>query len=438
MQSWKQQLAVQIGRNIRERRKLLGLTQSDLAAGLFSVQSVSLIERGKLKVSSDTLAIIAERLQCQEHDLRQMNDLYEDWLDEMLQQALRHQENGEIDSAIETHHTLYSEALAKNNTKYLLESSSHLCMLYNQTAKYSLSIEWGQQALQFLDPQRDLDQYLHIINQIGNSYYSLGKMWEAYDLLREAENFVTPTPNSSIQAGRLLYNLAIIKQMLRNWEGCIWYCERALQILDHKDMTVLVGSTHMMLGTAYKNQSRFEKATYHLERSIRILSQISDLRPVARCWNNLGELQMKMGQLEKARESFLRSLKLKRQAKDFETLQNTLRSLAALSKKQDRLEDAHHFLRECLERAEQLDDKLQLAKTWRILGELALLEGNDAEFVMYYKKAIEQFERLQFSTELAEVAEQLGDYYLEQGEESLAISYLRIATVHYRKLLKQS
>ena len=438
MQAWKQQQAVQIGRNIREHRKLLGMTQSELAQGLFSVQSVSLIERGKLKVSNETLAILAERLQCQVAELCEMNDLHEGWLDEMLQQALRYQENGDIDQAIEAHHTLYSEALTKNNTKYLLESSSHLCALYIQAAKYSLSIEWGQQALQYLDPHRNLDEYLNLSNQIGRSYYLQGKMWEAYDLLREAESFVNPTLHSSIQAGRLFYSIAIIKQMLKNWEGCIWYCERALQILDQKNMTNIVGSTHMMLGIAYKHQNRFEKSFYHLDRSIRILAQITDQRYVARCWHNMGELQMKMKEPEKARESFLRSLKFKRQSKDFGSMLNTFLSLADLSMKQNQLEDAHHYLRECLEQAQQLENKLQLAMTWRYLGELALLEGNEAEFVMYYKRAIDQFERLEFSTELAESAEKLGDYYLEQGEELLAIPYLRIATLHYRKLLKQS
>ena len=438
MRAWKQQQAVQVGRNIRERRKLLGLTQSELAAGLFSVQSMSLMERGKLNVSNETLAILAERLQCQEQELLIMHDLHEDWLDEILQQALHLQENRAPDQAIELLHTLYSEALARNNTKYLLESSYHLSTLYKRAARHHLAIEWGQEALKFLEPQQDLDKYLNISNLIGNSYYQLGKMWEAYDLLREAESFVSPTLNSSLQAGRLFYTLAIIKQMHKNWEGCIWYSERALQILNQKDMPSLVGSTHMMLGTAFKNQDRFDKAAYHLDRAIRILSQITDLRPVARCWHNQGEMELKRGHLDKARKSFLRSLKLKRQAKDFETLQNTLRALAKVSMLENRLSDAHHFLRECLDRAEQLDNKLQLATTWRIFGDLALLEGNHEQFVSYYKRALEQFERLEFSTELAETAEKLGDYYLEQGEELLAIPYLRTATIHYRKLLRQS
>ncbi|MGZ4032667.1 MAG: helix-turn-helix domain-containing protein [Tumebacillaceae bacterium] len=439
MQVWKQQKASQIGRNIRDRRKTLGLAQADLAKGLLSVQSISLIERGKLNITSQMLSILAERLQCQVDDLLQtQEDLQEGWLEDLLQSALRAKESNHVSEAIEIFHALYTESFAKNITKYLQESTYHLCLLYQATAKYSVSTDWGHEAMRRHDPHLHLDRVLQLYITLGHNSYEQGKMWESFDLLREAEKLVDAQQNHSEQAGRLYSSMAIIKQMLQNWEGCIWYCERALQIFEMNDMVIYVGRTLMMMGTAYKNQGQYDRAHQHIERAIRILSQTSDGITHARAIHNLGELEWKMDQFEKARKSFLRSFKLKRQTNDHGTIQNTLRALARLSIKQGRLDEARHFLNDCLSRAELLDNPLQLAITWRHLGDLALEEQNEEEFIHQYKKAIDAFEKLDFSIEIAETAEKLGEFYLQKGRERLAIPYLQAANRHYRKLLRKS
>ncbi|PWK14417.1 helix-turn-helix transcriptional regulator [Tumebacillus permanentifrigoris] len=441
MQAWKHRQAVQIGRNIRERRKELGLTQGDLARELFSVQSISLIERGKLKVTPETLAALSERLQCSVDDLLVMHDLQEDWLDELLQLVLRYQATNQLHEATESAHTLYTESLAKNNTKYLQESTYYLCFLYNSTSKYNVSNEWGRELLALhaeVPNHMHLDRILNIYTTLGNNYYMLGKTWDAYDLLREAEKLVEESHDTSEQAGKLYYHLAIIKQLLRNWEGCIWYCERSLPIFEQHDMIINIGKTQMMLGNAYMNQNRNDKAQYHLERSIRILSQTSDVVSLARCYHNLGELELRMKQYDKARKSYNRSIKLKRQVKDIDGIQNTLRMLAKISIHDGLLDEARAYLDEALLRAQEMDNALQIAHTWRHLGDLAQIAGQEDDFTGFYKKAIEQYDRLGCSTELAESAEKLGEYFLEKGRGPLAIPYLQKALRNYRKLFNNA
>lgn len=440
MQAIKQRQAVQIGHNIRERRKELGLTQGDLAKDLFSVQSISLIERGKLKVSPEKLATLAERLHCSVDDLLIMHDLQEDWLDELLQLVLQRYSSNQLQEAFEAAHTLYTEALARNSTLYLLEGAYHLCLLYNSTGKYNVSTEWGRETLSLhaeYSNHLHLDRVLLIYTTLGNNYYMVGKMWDAYDLLREAELLVDPIQYTSEQAGRLYYNMAIIKQMLRNWEGCIWYCERSLPIFEQHDMIISIGRTQMMLGNAYMNQGRYEKAHFHLDRSIRILGQTSDVKMLARCYHNLGELELRMEQYEKARKSYQRSLKLKRQYKD-DSIQNTLRMLAKVSIQEGQLDEAKQFLDEALHRAMDAKSDLQTAHTWRHLGDLALSEAREDDFLALYKKAIDLYERLGCSTELAESAEKLGAFYLDKGKGPLATPYLQKALQNYRKLFNNA
>jgi tetratricopeptide (TPR) repeat protein len=440
VQAWKQRQAVQIGRNIRDRRKALGLTQGDLAKDLFSIQSISLIERGKLKVSPETLAALSQRLQCSVDDLLVMHDLQEDWLDELLQLVLQHRSLNQLHDATEAAHTLYSESLAKNNAKYLQESTYYLCFLYNSSGKYNVSTDWGRETLQLHAQDSNhlhLERILNIYTTLGNNFYMLGKTWDAYDLLREAEKLVEEAQDTSEQAGRLYYHLAIIKQLLRNWEGCIWYCERSLPIFEQHDMIINIGKTQMMLGNSYMNQNRNDKALYHLERSIRILSQTSDVVSLARCYHNLGELEIRMGQYDKARKSYNRSIKLKRQVKDFEGLQNSLRMLAKVSIHEGQLDEAKQYLDEALQRAQEMENALQIAHTWRHLGDFAQIAGQEDDFTGYYKKAIEQYDKLGCSTELAESAEKLGEYFLEKGRGPLAIPYLQKALRNYRKLFNK-
>src|ERR1700688_80205 len=55
-------IATTVGRNIREVRTTLGLTQAQLAAPEFSISYVSAIERGKIRPSLKALSILAKRL----------------------------------------------------------------------------------------------------------------------------------------------------------------------------------------------------------------------------------------------------------------------------------------------------------------------------------------------------------------------------------------
>lgn len=438
MDAWKKRQAVQLGQNIRERRKQLGISQTSLAEGICSTQTVSLIERGKLNVSPETLATFAERLQCDVDDLLRLNDLQDDWLDELSQTALQHDEKHQYSEALEAFHTLYTESLAKGSTKYLRTSTYHLCLLYNKTGKYTVSNEWGREALRLLDPAQHLDLTLTTYNTLGRNYIQSGKMWEAFDLFREGEKLIDQYEFPIEQAGVIFYNIAGMKQLFRNWAGCIWYCERALKIFEENDSIIKVGGLHMMIGTSYSNQGRFEKARHHYERSIRILSQTADQLSLARAYQNLGVLEKEMGQIESARKNFLRSLKLKRQVKDFNTIPSTLRTLAQLSVKEKKLEEARHYLQEAKKVAEQLKQSLQLAQTLKQMGDLALESGDEEQFISLYKQAIDYLDKLKFSSDLAEASEKLGEFYVGKGMENLAIPYLLKATEHYRKLLKQS
>lgn len=439
MRVWNQPRAVQIGQNIREKRKSLGLSQSVLAQGLFSVQTMSLIERGKLGANENTLEVLAERLNCPVDDLLVMkHDLQEDWLRDLLETARRFQTAGRREKAIEVLHTLYTESFAKNSTLYLLESSYGLCLLYHETGRHRASTDWGLEALRLLQPDEDLERALTLYSTIGHNSYILGEIWDAYERLREAETLVDQHGHISEQTGRLYYTMAILKQVLRNWEGCVWYSTRALQIFEQYDMVVFIGRTLMMLGTAHKNLGRTAKASQHIERSIRILSQTSDLSSLARSYHSLAELEFTLGHLDKARKNFLRSLTYKRQSHDTDGALYTLRSLAQLAQQTGQMEEARHYLQDALDRTEKHGLDLQRAVTLRCLGDLALQEGLLDDYTQLYKQAIEIFERFSYSTELAESAERLGNYYLEIGRERLAVPYLRLANLHYRKLLQKS
>ncbi len=55
-------VATRVGKNIREVRTKLGLTQAQLAAPEFSISYISAIERGKIRPSLKALSILAKRL----------------------------------------------------------------------------------------------------------------------------------------------------------------------------------------------------------------------------------------------------------------------------------------------------------------------------------------------------------------------------------------
>ncbi len=64
----------QIGQWVGERRKLLGLTQSDLGSKLsYTPQAVSLIEQGKSSLLISTLYPLAEVLRCSPEDVLSCN-----------------------------------------------------------------------------------------------------------------------------------------------------------------------------------------------------------------------------------------------------------------------------------------------------------------------------------------------------------------------------
>jgi transcriptional regulator with XRE-family HTH domain len=66
-----------IGNRIKQRRKLCGKTQEDLAADLYiSAGYVSQIERGITKVNLETLSDIADVLECDIADFISMSNVH--------------------------------------------------------------------------------------------------------------------------------------------------------------------------------------------------------------------------------------------------------------------------------------------------------------------------------------------------------------------------
>ena len=302
-----------LGERVRLLRRSAGLSQSELAAGRFSKEYVSQIERGKTRPTRETLEWLASRLDTDRH-----------YLEHGLSRADAERVEADARAAeelLEEHR--YDEALAAFRVARLAAGAAPALSLHALRGEAWALIRTGrlEEAMSVLEDAAtlalaagftDVDR-AEVVFLVGVVRYQESSIDDAIVLLDQA---LVLAEDSEERSDRLRSDIfhwrARCHRRLRDWVAAEEDVERALELAEASADTRRVADALFQASLVAQRQGRWVLARTQAERSRALFVELDDKATTARLLNNLAGLNHLLGSpersvtlLEEAFESFV-------------------------------------------------------------------------------------------------------------------------------------
>jgi tetratricopeptide (TPR) repeat protein len=432
--------AAELGERVRRLRIAAGLSQTQLAAGRFSKEYVSQIERGKTRPTADTLVWLAERLGADpeflalgvssveryrwEAALARGEALVEQRrYDEAVLEleaslgaarelgvagltvralaalAWARMELGELQTAIQL--LLDARGLAEGPSSSDVERADILFRL--GVCRYKLSSVSTAEAL--------LDEALQLADRSGHPCDRLRAeilLWRSRcyrrqrDYLAARENVeraleLAESLNDPATAANAYFQASLVADREGHPGLARSYAERARSRYEEIADRAMVGRLLNNLGAFTYMLGRSEEAVGYLKDALRVLlDQGSDVE-AAHVVCSLAEIHLGMGRYEDSESEARKALELLGDRVDYLSEIGTAQlALGRALMEQDRLDEAQEVLRGADRSFEQLGSAGHRASAWIALGDLATRRGDDRAAARLYRRAAEALQDVRF------------------------------------------
>src|SRR5438876_3271499 len=429
-----------LGERLRRLRMDAGLTQTQLAAGRFSKEYVSQIERGKTRPTADTIAWLAERL-----------EVDPGLLATGISSAERHRTEAELaraEALSETHS--YTEAIVEFARIRPAVRGVGLpeLELRSLSGEAWARIQHGdlREALALLQEARDLAEgdgfsdvdRADVLFRLGVCRYKLSSVSTAIGLFGEALSLAerSDLPSDLLRSNVLGWRSRCYRRQ-RDWEAAREDVERALELAEGLNDKRTAAQVYFQASLVAEREGHWVLARKYAERAKGYYEELADRENVGRLLNNLGGLTYLLGNSEEAvtylKESFRVALDTgskpdaahvmcslaevhlgigdaaqaeseARQALELfdgrvdylHEIGNAQLVLGRALLDQNRLDEAEEILRAADNSFEQLSSASHRAAAWVALGDLAATRGDDREAARHYRRAAETLQDFRF------------------------------------------
>jgi tetratricopeptide (TPR) repeat protein len=429
-----------LGERVRKLRVAAGLTQTDLAAGRFTKEYVSQIERSKTRPTLETLEWLAQRLGVDSAQLvtgvsssernrwegalaraEALNEQYL-WTEAAPEFA---KVLGEVRAA--GARELELRALIGEGWARMQEGE-----LTDATALLQDARALSEDAI-FSDVER-----ADVLFRLGVCRYQLSSISTAIGLLDTALELVEQSdiPNDLLRA-RILGWRSRCHRRQRDWQAAREDVERALELVEGLNDRRAAAQVYFQASLVAEREGHWVLARSHAERARAYYEELADRENVGRLLNNLGGLTYLLGRPDEAiaylkdslrvlleegideeaahvvcslAEIYLgtgrapdaevqarRALELLGDRVDFLSEIGTAQlTLGKALLEQDRLEEAQEMLAAADRSFEQLSSTSHRAAAWVALGDVAARRDDDREAARLYRRAAETLQDFRF------------------------------------------
>lgn len=276
-----------IGERIRELRKLLKLSQEELAKGICTQAQISKIEKGDVYPYASTLYLISQRLGV---DVNYFFDIGTtprlDYIQEVFRQLKRARRNSdyqEIEQIVrlEENNPLFSRNY-RNHQMLLWHKGIVLYMIHKNA---SLAIETLYEAISLTHVIEKVwsEREIEVLLSIGSVYFEEKDYEKSLEVYSSARDYLHGLPfiNDNTILCRLYYNMARILTRLDRYEDSMWYCEQGIKWCMEKDNLYLLGELHYHIGYNLEIQEKWEEANKYMEKSLTIFELQNDQKYIS-------------------------------------------------------------------------------------------------------------------------------------------------------------
>jgi transcriptional regulator with XRE-family HTH domain len=271
-----------IGKKIKELRKVVGLTQGELAEGICTQALVSRIEKGDIYPSATALYQISVKLGVDVNYFFEIGTTPRlDYLVEVEKQLKHLRINRKFEEI---------EELVKTEEKSPLfyKDNENLQLLYWHKGIYAYEVEKDEEkSFSLLDEAYYLtanqkkamtEREMQILSSKGTILFSLNRQQEAlhhYSMVEAALKAAEQLHDKSIKT-RLFYNISRALTRLGKYEKSIDYCHQAINWCIEEELLWGLGELNYQIGYNYELLHDYDKALPYFNRALHMFELLKD------------------------------------------------------------------------------------------------------------------------------------------------------------------
>lgn len=274
-----------------------------------------------------------------------------------------------------------SELISYKNGKIV--ALSNLAIFELIQGDFNTSLQYNQQALQYLRVQNSPELAASIYNVIGQAFFSLDNHPESYKNFRKALILAKTTKNenlvvkinsnlgtlftliedydeafehyelalngmeegtSSVTKSAVLCNLGYLYMKKNDSTKALELLDQGLPLLIQANILGILPVVYMAYGDVYLNNNVYDKALSYFEMANGYLSSSNDILNKAYSLYGLGVTHLKLNNLVKSERYLIESLALYKSVNFKDGLENTYKSLYQLNSKKESVVKTLHYL----------------------------------------------------------------------------------------------
>ncbi|GLB60215.1 helix-turn-helix transcriptional regulator [Cytobacillus sp. NCCP-133] len=261
-----------IGGKIKELRKLLGLSQKELAEGICTQAQISKIEKGDVYPYASTLYLISQRLGV---DVNYFFDIGTtprlDYVKEVSRQlviARRKLDYEEVKQIVQTEEK--NPLFSQNRRNFQLLLWHKGIYIYHMTNNVKKAISLFEEAIGLTHDKIWTERELEILISKGIIYFEEGHLeiaLQLYELAQEQLNHLPHIQDGTIKT-RLYYNIARVLTRLGRYSRSITYCKEAIDWCIENEDLFLLAELHYHIGYNYELLEDIPEAKSFMEKSL--------------------------------------------------------------------------------------------------------------------------------------------------------------------------
>ncbi|MHA7138089.1 helix-turn-helix domain-containing protein [Rossellomorea arthrocnemi] len=262
-----------IGKKIKELRKVVGLTQGELAEGICTQALISRIEKGDIYPSATSLYQISKKLGVDVNYFFEIGTTPRlDYVKEVERQLKKLRVKLKYDEIIEIVRT-------EEKNPLFLKDETNLQLLYWHKGIYVNEVEQNkEEALIILEKALSLtyNQKKAMSEREMNIFISMGilefsrhnydRAIEIYQGVNDALTYNEQLHDKSIKT-RLLYNIARVLTRLGNYHESIQYCEEGIRWIIQEETLYGFAQLNYHIGYNLELQERYQEALPYLDKA---------------------------------------------------------------------------------------------------------------------------------------------------------------------------
>jgi tetratricopeptide (TPR) repeat protein len=432
--------SAELGERVRRLRIGAGLSQTQLAAGRFSKEYVSQIERGKTRPTPDTLVWLGERLGADTEFLAtgvSSVDRYR-W-EAALARGEALVEQRRYDEAVLEFETSLEAARELAVSSFAVRALAGLAWARMELGELQAAIQLLLDARALAEGPASSDvERADILFRLGVCRYKLSSIQTAAGLLDEALLLAERSghPCDRLRAEILLWRSRCYRHQ-RDFLAARENVERALELAEALNDPATAANAYFQASLVADREGHPGLARSYAERARSRYEEIADRAMVGRLLNNLGafthllgrseeaveylkdalrvlldqgsdveaahvvcslaEIHLGMGRFEDAESEARTSLDLLGDRVDYiQEIGTAQLALGRSLMEQDRLDEAQDILRAADRSFEQLASAGHRASAWIALGDLASKRDDDRGAAGLYRRAAEALQDVRF------------------------------------------